>query len=131
MNYEELSVILRETAKLIQGDRLTEIDFAALTHNLVAAAESLLLAQQDHMAAGRVLDHFRDELRRRARATAQLTGGDCGLIEKLIDSAEATFDDLVKLSKQLTVDFDRAFSTSITGSQPGASGDGKFSAYKS
>ncbi len=131
MNLTDLSVTLRESARLLQEGLLGELDPSDLARNLTAAAELLVAAKDDRNIAGRMLEQFRDELRRRARAVAKLSGGDSALIERLIDGAETSFDDLVKLGKQLSADFDRAFSASLAEADKPPHPDEQLAAFKS
>jgi hypothetical protein len=111
METQELIDALKHQREAIGSEAIHQLDFDKLDEDLADAASALgKLDQTEKLCQGLLLD-FKGEIKRMALAISRAKGetGSCGLVEKLISSADISLDDLLFLREKVREEFNRCF----------------------
>ena len=114
MELLELITKLDSTRARLAEEKIEEIDFSELAHDLGEAGATLQLLAMQAETGRKLVSLFKEELATRARAIARLKGESSSLTEKLIRTENISLDELLTLKQELTAEFDRVFAHKLT-----------------
>jgi hypothetical protein len=130
MDYPKLFESLSQTAEQLKQMRVEEIDFAQLATELEIVGATLKSLQSRAVIADQLLQLYKDELCRKSRAVAKLTGSSSELIERMINADTTDLADLQRIKHEIETEFDRAFSRKLTEPTGAAAGGEKADEFK-
>jgi hypothetical protein len=124
MEYSSLITSLSATAAQLRESRVSEIDFQQLGVDLNAAVTAMQSLMTPAENARRLIQLFKNDLLRKTRAVARLTGRTTSLLERQINDREVSLTELISLKHDIDNEFDAIFSRKL--SEPtGAAGGGE------
>ncbi len=113
MKLQELLTLFEGYVAQLRSDAVAEIDFVKLQADLESAGTMMAALEQRADTGRRLLAAFREDMLRRARAVARLTGRSAVLTEKAIASEGATLDELLALKHDLDNEFETTFARTL------------------
>ncbi len=124
MDHQKVIESLEQAATSLTAERVSEVDFAKLQGDLIAAAALIGELVERSKIADRLVGLLKNELAGKAKAIARLQGRARHVAESLLDSEGMTMSELLNLREQIEEEFDSVFSQSLqTSTAAGRAGE--------
>jgi hypothetical protein len=111
MKTDELVSNLRAHIESIGDERIELLDFDSLRDDLKKAAGLLLKLDEKGKLCDKLLDGIKSDIKRMSLAVSRAKGdaSSLSLTERLLNSEDLDYEDLVLLKDQVKAEFDRTF----------------------
>ncbi len=114
MNIQDLIESLKSHRDAIDGETVQKMDFDQLEKDLSQSVLALSSLGEKEELCQKLLSDFKSQIKRMTLAVSRARGdlSSCGLVERLLESPDLSFEDLIFLREKVKEEFNRSFPSS-------------------
>jgi hypothetical protein len=114
MNIQDLIDSLKSHRDAIDGEAIQKMDFDQLEKDLSQSVQALSSFDKTEELCQRLLADFKSQIKRMSLAVSRAKGdpSSCSLVERLLESPDLSFDDLLFLREKVKEEFNHSFPSS-------------------
>jgi hypothetical protein len=111
MNIQDLIDSLKSHREAIDGEAIQKMDFDQLEKDLSQSVQALSSLDKTEELCQKLLSDFKSQIKRMSLVVSRVKGdsSSCSLVERLLESPDLSFDDLLFLREKVKEEFNHSF----------------------